>query len=124
MARTHLVSASVLFSFSAGAQDQDISFQRLHVIGQPGPPLIDPLEPERVLEYSHSRPIFRASGPIPTESHRVTIEVSGDGEQTRISVTVLGNATERELAHSEGGWRMALGNMKALLEGTSIVPMR
>ena len=28
------------------------------------------------------------------------------------------DALERELAHSEGGWRLALGNMKALLEGT------
>jgi hypothetical protein len=39
-------------------------------------------------------------------------------------VTERDNKTERELAHSEGGWRLALGNMKALLEGTSIAPLR
>ena len=33
-------------------------------------------------------------------------------------------AHEQELAHSQGGWQLALGNMKALLEGTSVVPMR
>jgi len=59
-----------------------------------------------------------------SDYHRVTIELSDEGGQTRLSLTEQGNKTERELAHSEGGWRMALGNMKALLEGTSIVPMR
>jgi uncharacterized protein YndB with AHSA1/START domain len=79
------------------------------------------LEPERMLEYSHTRPIFRASRAVPPESHRVTIELSGGGGQTNISVTELGNATEREHAHSEGGWRLALANMKAVLEGASVV---
>jgi hypothetical protein len=60
----------------------------------------------------------------PKDYHRVTIELSGEGAQTHLSLTERGNTTERELAHSEGGWRMALGNMKALLEGTSVEPMR
>lgn len=84
------------------------------------------LESQRLLEYDHSRPIFRT--PRATHSsddyHRVTIELSDEGAQTQLSLTERGNTTERELAHSEGGWRMALGNMKALLEGTSVEPMR
>jgi uncharacterized protein YndB with AHSA1/START domain len=83
------------------------------------------LDPERLLEFDQSRPIFRASQAArSSDYHRVTIELSDEGEQTQLSLTEQGNKTERELAHSEGGWRMALGNMKALLEGTSIVPMR
>jgi uncharacterized protein YndB with AHSA1/START domain len=78
------------------------------------------IEPERVLEYSHSRPIFRASAAIPPENHRVTIELSDEGAQTHLSVTEHGNTTERELAHSEGGWRLALANLKALLEGSVV----
>jgi uncharacterized protein YndB with AHSA1/START domain len=79
------------------------------------------LEPERLLEYSHSLPIFRASGAVSREDHRVTIELFEDGAQTRLSVTEQGNRTERELAHTEGGWRLALANMKAFLEGASVV---
>jgi len=54
----------------------------------------------------------------------VTIELSDEGAQTHLSLIERGNATERELAHSQGAWQLALGNMKALLEGTSVVPMR
>ena len=83
------------------------------------------VEPERLLEYDQSRPIFSAAKAIrPSDHHRVTIELSDEGAQTRLSLTEQGNTTERELAHSEGGWRLALGNLKALLEGTSVAPMR
>ena len=83
------------------------------------------LEAGRLLEYDHSCPIFRLSGDsrAPVTYQRVTIELSDDGTQTRISVTERDNTTERELAHSEGGWRLALGTMKALLEGTSVAPL-
>jgi uncharacterized protein YndB with AHSA1/START domain len=83
------------------------------------------LEPQRLLEYDQSRPIFRASQAVrSSDYHRVTIELADEGAQTRLSLIEQGNATERELAHSRGGWQLALGSMKALLEGTSVVPMR
>ena len=84
------------------------------------------LESGRLLEYDHSRPIFRPAGTgrAPLTYQRVTIELSDEGTHTRLSVTERDNTTERELAHSEGGWRLALGNLKALLEGTSVVPLR
>jgi uncharacterized protein YndB with AHSA1/START domain len=83
------------------------------------------LEPQRLLEFDQSRPIFRASQVVrQSDCHRVTIELSDEGAQTHLSLIEHGNATERELAHSQGGWQLALGNMKALLEGTSVVPMR
>jgi len=44
--------------------------------------------------------------------------------RTHLSVTQQGNKTRRELEHSEGSWRMVLHGMKALLEGTQVVPTR
>jgi len=38
------------------------------------------IDPERP-EYSHSRPILRASRPVPPEDHRVTSERSGERQQ-------------------------------------------
>ena len=83
-------------------------------------------DPERLLEYDHSLPIFRAfeRSHSPASYQRVTIELRDEGEQTHVSVTEKGNKTRRELEHSEGSWRMVLNGMKALLEGTSVVPMR
>jgi len=84
------------------------------------------LEPERLLEYDHSLPIFRSSRV--TDSHqryqRVTIELRDEGVQTHLSVVEHGNKNRREFEHSEGSWRMMLHGMKALLEGTTVVPMR
>src|SRR5438105_9433961 len=56
------------------------------------------LEPERLFEYSHSRPIFRSSAaPQPPESYqRVTIELRGDGGKTHVSVTEQNNITQKE----------------------------
>jgi len=83
-------------------------------------------DPERLLEYNHSLPIFRASerGHSSASYQRVTIELRDEGAQTHVSVTEKGNKTRRELEHSEGSGRMVLNGMKALLEGTSVMLMR
>ena len=76
-------------------------------------------EPERLLEYDHSLPIFRPSGGGHSrEDRRVTIELRDSEAQTHVAVTEQGNKNKREFEHSEGSWRMALNAMKALLEGT------
>ena len=74
----------------------------------------------------NSRPIFRSSGAIqpPENYQRVTIALSDEGAQTHLSVTERDNMTKRELEHSQGSWRMVLHGMKALLEGTSVMPIR
>jgi uncharacterized protein YndB with AHSA1/START domain len=84
------------------------------------------VEPGRLLEYDHSLPIFRSSGVAHAAEtcQRVTIELRDDGGRTHLSVTERANKTKRELDHSEGSWRMVLHGMKALLEGTSVVPNR
>jgi uncharacterized protein YndB with AHSA1/START domain len=80
------------------------------------------VEPGRVLEYNHSRPIFRGSGAIhpPGAYQRVAIELRDEGAQTNLSVTEQDNTTTRELEHSQGSWRLLLHNMKALLEGKGL----
>jgi uncharacterized protein YndB with AHSA1/START domain len=61
------------------------------------------LEHERLLEFDQSRPIFRGSQAVrQSDYHRVTIELSDQGAQTHLSLIEQGNATERELAHSQG----------------------
>jgi uncharacterized protein YndB with AHSA1/START domain len=84
------------------------------------------VEPGRLLEYDHSLPIFRSSGVAHAAEtyQRVTIELLDDGGRTHLSVTERANKTKRELDHSEGSWRMVLHGMKALSEGTSVVPNR
>jgi uncharacterized protein YndB with AHSA1/START domain len=77
-------------------------------------------DPPHVLAYRYSRPIFRAGAAAepPGKQHRVTIELFDEEARTRISITVENNETRRELEHTEGGWRLALNNLKALLEST------
>jgi uncharacterized protein YndB with AHSA1/START domain len=84
------------------------------------------LEPQRLLQYDHSRPIFRSSAAShsPESYQLVTIELRDEGAQTNLSVTERNNMNKRELEHSEGSWRMVLHGMKALLEGTSVARMR
>ena len=79
------------------------------------------LQPNRLLEYDHSLPIFRSPGVAHSrEQRRVTIELRDSEAQTHVAVTEQGNKNKRELEHSEGSWRMVLNGMKALLEGTRV----
>ena len=58
------------------------------------------------------------ASPVPRlADNRVTIELSGDGTWTRVSVTEDNHATARELDQANGGWRLALHGLKSLLEG-------
>ena len=79
------------------------------------------VDPQRALGYRYSRPIFRAGASAqPAERQRVvTIELFDEGAGTRIALSEENNATGQELAHAEGGWRLALNNLKALLESGS-----
>jgi uncharacterized protein YndB with AHSA1/START domain len=68
-------------------------------------------EADRVLEYDFIDPLVRDN------RHRVTIELSEEGTSTRVSVVQDRNLTSAALAHAEGGWRLALNNLKAIVEG-------
>jgi len=52
----------------------------------------------------------------PENYHTVTIELSDEGAQTRVSLTQDNNATEQDREHSEQNWSMMLAGLKKFLE--------
>jgi len=73
------------------------------------------LKPERTVQYSHFSPL---SGlPDKRENyHTVTIELSAEGNQTRVSLAQDKNPTEQARDHSEKNWEMMLIALKKFLE--------
>lgn len=73
------------------------------------------IEPERILQYTHFSPLSGLPDK-PENYHTVTIELSGEGNQTRASLTQDNNPTEEARAHSEKNWKMMLAALKAFVE--------
>ena len=72
-------------------------------------------KPERVIQYSHFSPLSGLADK-PENYHTITIELSADGNQTRVSLSQDHNATEEERAHSEKNWEMMLTALNKFLE--------
>ena len=73
------------------------------------------LKPEQRLQYSHFSPLS-GHPDQPENYHTVTIELSGEGSQTLVTLTQDNNATEEERKHSEKNWGMMLAGLKKFLE--------
>ena len=58
------------------------------------------LIPTKTLQYTHFSPLSGVPD-RPENYHTVTIELSADGNNTRVSLSQDNNATEQERAHSE-----------------------
>ena len=86
---------------------QDKSYEDKGVILQ--------LIPERTIQYSHFSPLSGLPDK-PESYHTVTIELSNDGAQTRVSLSQDNNQTEQEREHSENNWGMMLISLKKFLE--------
>jgi uncharacterized protein YndB with AHSA1/START domain len=71
--------------------------------------------PERVLEYSHFSPLAGVPD-VPENYHIVTVELSPDGERTRVTLSQDNNPTEQAREHSEKNWGMMLAALKQFLE--------
>jgi uncharacterized protein YndB with AHSA1/START domain len=69
-----------------------------------------------LLVYDYTDPL-QAKSRASKSRHRVSIELAEEGTGTRISVSHDNNLTSAALAHAEGGWRLALNNLKAIVEG-------
>ena len=73
------------------------------------------LDEAHLIEYDfgdpHSRDLLHREN-----VHRVTIELSDEGDATRVSVTQDANISRAAHKHAEGGWRLALNNLKGLVE--------
>lgn len=72
-------------------------------------------KPGRTLQYSHFSPLSGLPDK-PDSYHTVTIELSGDGNQTRVSLAQDNNPTEQAREHSEKNWGMMLAALKKFLE--------
>ncbi len=73
------------------------------------------MEPGRVLQYSHFSP--RSGLPdAPANYQVITIELSGEGGRTIVSLSQNNNPTERAREHSKKNWETVLTSLKRLLE--------
>ncbi len=73
------------------------------------------LEPQRLLRYSHYSPLAGLPD-RPENYHKVTVELSVEGDQTRVVLSQDGNASEEERAHSEKNWEAMLSGLKKFVE--------
>jgi uncharacterized protein YndB with AHSA1/START domain len=73
------------------------------------------LVPGHMILYSHFSPLT-GQPDLPGNYHIVTIELSGKGKQTLVSLLQDNNATEESREHSENNWTMMLGGLKTFLE--------
>ena len=71
--------------------------------------------PGQTIQYSHFSPLSGLPDK-PENYHTVTIELSAEGNQTRISLAQDNNPTEQARAHSEKNWGMMLTALKKFLE--------
>src|SRR5215212_11492169 len=73
------------------------------------------LKPGRTLQYSHFSPLSGLPDK-PESYHTVTIELSGEGNQTRLSLAQDNNPTEQARDHSKENWGTMLTSLKRYLE--------
>ena len=73
------------------------------------------LEPERMMRYSHFSPLTGLPD-VPENYHTVTVQLSGEGARTHVSLSQDHNATEEDRDHSAQNWRTMLEALKRLLE--------
>ncbi|HEY9205222.1 MAG TPA: SRPBCC domain-containing protein [Candidatus Methanoperedens sp.] len=73
------------------------------------------LEAGHMIQYSHFSPLS-GQPDLPENYHIVTIELSGKGRQTLVSLLQDNNSTEEAREHSERNWNMMLEGLKKLLE--------
>jgi uncharacterized protein YndB with AHSA1/START domain len=78
--------------------------------------VIRQMEPGRALQYTHFSPLAGLPD-RPENYHTVTIQLSAEGERTRVSLTQDNNPTEEARAHSESNWGMMLEGLKKFVEG-------
>ena len=72
-------------------------------------------KPGRTLAYSHFSPLSGVPE-TPENYHTVTVELSAEQNQTRVSFAQDNNASEEERQHSEKNWGMMLSALKEYVE--------
>jgi uncharacterized protein YndB with AHSA1/START domain len=75
-------------------------------------------KPKTKLQYTHFSPLT-GQPDVPENYHTVTIELSGNDQETTVNLFQDNNAKEEERQHSEENWSMMLSSLKKLLEGNA-----
>ena len=73
------------------------------------------LESGRLMQYSHYSPLSGQED-VPENYHTVTIEISGEGNPTTVTLTQDRNESESSRRHSEDNWKMMLEALKKYIE--------
>ncbi len=73
------------------------------------------LEPGHTFQYSHYSPLSGLPDE-PASYHTVTIELSDEGTQTRVSLSQDNNPSQEAREHSEKNWGMMLAALKTFVE--------
>jgi uncharacterized protein YndB with AHSA1/START domain len=73
------------------------------------------IEPEHRLQYSHFSPLSGVPDK-PENYHTVTVELTRDGNRTRISLAQDNNSSEKERDDSAKNWEMMLASLKKYVE--------
>jgi uncharacterized protein YndB with AHSA1/START domain len=77
--------------------------------------VIRQLSSGRALQYTHFSPLSGLPDK-PENYHTVTIQLSPEGNRTRVSLTQDNNPTEEARSHSEKNWGMMLEALKRFVE--------
>ena len=73
------------------------------------------IDRERKLQYSHFSPLSGLPDK-PENYHTITIDLSPDGNGTRVTLSQDNNADEKERDHSQKNWETMLSSLKKFLE--------
>jgi uncharacterized protein YndB with AHSA1/START domain len=77
--------------------------------------VIRQFKPNQALQYTHFSPLAGLPDK-PENYHTVSIQLSPDGDRTRVSLTQDNNPTEEARSHSEKNWKMMLDGLKKFVE--------
>lgn len=72
-------------------------------------------EPERTLEYTHFSPMSGLPE-RPENYHTVTVDLTADGDKTKVSLSQDNNRSDQARRESEKNWGLMLEGLKQYLE--------
>ncbi len=72
-------------------------------------------KPERRLRYTHFSPLAGLPD-VPESYHTITIDLSGDGPRTHVTLTQDNSPSEEAREHYEKNWQAMLASLKKVVE--------
>jgi len=76
---------------------------------------IQKIDAPRTLQYTHFSPLAGLPD-VPENYHTVTVELTGRGDATDVTLSQDNNPTDEAREHSEKNWKMMLDGLKKYVE--------